>query len=216
MIELGRRGNPGRAQEVDREDRAARALRPPGRPGPRPTADLQGNPTPLTSLYNTALARAVAGQGEGLSGVLPLRPQREEAGLKGDELQARRWAIADATRAPRPPATSRSGSATTAPRKSRKKSTGKLAPWRKAEAPERCRRDSKMMVRAGQPRARHVRLGATGSARMSARRRRPTTTSSGTTRRTRRCRSRKWAVRPQPQGHPPGLQLAGLATASRS
>ena len=45
-----------------------------------PTADLQGNPTPLTSLYNTLLPVPVAGQGEGLPGVLPLRP-REEAGL---------------------------------------------------------------------------------------------------------------------------------------
>ena len=85
--------NPDRAQEVIGKTARLELFDLQGDLVP-PTADLQGNPTPLTSLYKTLLARAVAGEEEGLAGVLPLRP-REEAGLEDDELQARRGAVPD-------------------------------------------------------------------------------------------------------------------------
>ena len=181
-----RRRQPGSRPGSDREDRAARALRPPGRPGPadgRPP----GESDPADLALQDAVAGAVAGQGEGLPGVLPLRP-REEAGLEGDELQARRGAVPD-----------RKGASGLEVR-ARQRQAGRGAEGHQGD------------VRAGEPRARQVHPGPRRSARTSARRRRPTTTSSSTTR-TRTAESRRDPgddrVRPQPQGHAPGLRDAG-------
>ena len=80
--------NPSRAQEVIGKTARLELFDLQGDLVP-PTADLQGNPTPLTSLYKTLLPVQSQGKEKRLAGVLPLRP-REEAGLEGDGLQARR------------------------------------------------------------------------------------------------------------------------------
>ncbi len=63
-----------------------------------PTANLQGDPTPLTSLYKTLSPVQSQGTAEHGRGVLPLRA-REDSGLEGDRLQAGGRAVPDADRA---------------------------------------------------------------------------------------------------------------------
>jgi Preprotein translocase subunit SecD len=72
---------PGSRPGSDREDRAARALRPPGRPGPA-DGRSPGKPDPADLALQHAVAGAVAGEGEGLPGVLPLRPRKKPGSKK--------------------------------------------------------------------------------------------------------------------------------------
>ena len=80
--------NPGRAQEVIGKTAKLELYDLQGDLLP-PTADAQGNPTPLTSLYRTLLPRPGPGHGEGLVRDVSVRARQEQEG-QDDRSQGRR------------------------------------------------------------------------------------------------------------------------------
>ena len=182
--------NPDRAQEVIGKTARLELFDLQGDLVP-PTADLQGNPTPLTSLYNTLLPVQSQGKAKDSQEFYLFAPQKtpgSKAELEDDELQARCGAAPD-----------REGASGLEVR-ARQRQEGRGAEGRQGD------------VRAGETRARQVHPG-----RDVLPERRPADEDLLLPLQVppaRDCGEPRDpgddGVRPQPQGHPPGHRDAGL------